>query len=188
MRNLLIALTVLFLAACAKTPDWDYDQSTDFSNFKTFAWVKNASLSKDVKNYQINPIMEKRVREAVNSDLINKGLTQVPIEQADILINYHASVDKKMDINTFSAHYDARWSYWNRPWNNSFHTEKQVREYEVGTLIIDVVDKNSNQLIWRGAKEGRLNKNQKPEKRTTVINETVINILSNFPPQAKELL
>jgi len=32
MKNLLIATAVLFLAACAKTPDWDYDKSADFSN------------------------------------------------------------------------------------------------------------------------------------------------------------
>jgi len=188
MRNLLIATTVLLLAACSHTPDWDYDQSANFSNFKTFAWVKDASLTKDVKNYQINPIMEKRVREAVNSDLTQKGLSMVAIDKADVLINYHASVDKKIDIDTFSNHYSATWNHWRKPWGTSIHTDNKVREYEVGTLIIDIVDQSSNQLIWRGAKEGRLKKNQKPEKRTQVINETVINILSNFPPQAKEVL
>ena len=188
MRNLLIATTVLLLAACSQTPDWDYDQSTNFSNFKTFAWVKDASLTKDVENYQINPIMEKRVREAVNADLTQKGLSMVSIDKADVLINYHASVDKKIDIDTFSTHYSATWNHWRNPWGTSIHADNKVREYEVGTLIIDIVDQNSNQLIWRGAKEGRLKKNQKPEKRTQVINETVINILSNFPPQATEVL
>ena len=50
MRSLLIATTELLLAACSQTPDWDYDQSANFSNFKTFAWVKDASLTKGVEN------------------------------------------------------------------------------------------------------------------------------------------
>jgi hypothetical protein len=65
-----------------------------------------------------------------------------------------------------------------------YNTQTTAREYEVGTLILDVVDRASNQLVWRGAKEGRLQKNQSPEKRTEVIKETVANILSNFPPQS----
>ena len=184
MKNLLIATAVLFLAACAKTPDWDYDKSADFSNYKTFSWVPNASLTKNVANYQISPLMEKRVREAVNAELEKSGMKLVDVAQADVLINYHASVDTKIDVDTFNVGYGARWNYWGMGYN----TQTTTREYEVGTLILDVVDRASNQLVWRGAKEGRLKKNQKPEKRTQVINDTVINILSNFPPQATEEL
>ncbi len=180
MKNLLIATAVLFLAACAKTPDWDYDKSADFSNYNTFSWVPNASLTKNVANYQISPLMEKRVREAVNAELEKSGMKLVDVAQADVLINYHASVDTKIDVDTFNVGYGARWNYWGMGYN----TQTTTREYEVGTLILDVVDRASNQLVWRGAKEGRLQKNQSPEKRTEVIKETVANILSNFPPQS----
>ena len=56
----------------------------------------------------------------------------------------------------------------------------------MGTLIIDIVDRESNQLVWRGAKEGRLKKNQSPEQREASINKTVSEILSNFPPQKQQ--
>jgi len=67
-----------------------------------------------------------------------------------------------------------------------FQRDTTAREYEVGTLIIDIVDRESNQLVWRGAKEGRLKKNQSPEKREASINKTVSEILSNFPPQKQQ--
>lgn len=182
MKNLLIATAVLLLAACAKTPDWDYDKSANFSNYKTFAWMPSASLTKNVNNYQISGLMEKRVREAVNNELQKQNMQLVDVAQADVLINYHASVDTKIDIDTVNVGYGARWNYWNMGYN----TQTTTREYEVGTLIIDVIDSASKQLIWRGAKEGRLKKNQTPSQREAAIKETVANILSNFPPKAQQ--
>ncbi|WP_404339565.1 DUF4136 domain-containing protein [Pseudoalteromonas mariniglutinosa] len=182
MKNLLIATAVLLLSACAKTPDWDYDKSTNFSNYKTFAWMPSASLTKNVNNYQISPLMEKRVREAVNNELQRQNMQLVDVAQADVLINYHASVDTKIDVDTVNIGYGARWNYWGMGYN----TQTTTREYEVGTLILDVVDRASNQLVWRGAKEGRLKKNQTPEQRTQIVNETVAKILSNFPPQPQQ--
>ena len=63
--------------------------------------------------------------------------------QADVLINYHASVDTKIDVDTFNVGYGARWNYWGMGYN----TQTTTREYEVGTLILDVVDRASNQLF-----------------------------------------
>ncbi|MCQ8888569.1 DUF4136 domain-containing protein [Pseudoalteromonas carrageenovora] len=179
MKNILIVAALALLTACTQTPDWDYDKSANFSNFKTFAWVENASLTKDTTNYQINGLMEKRVRTAVNKELSQTlGMSLVDAAQADVLVNYHASVDKELEVDTFNVGYGARWGYW----GTGFQRDTTAREYEVGTLVIDIIDRESNQLIWRGAKEGRLKKKQSPEQREASIKETVANILSNFPP------
>ncbi|MEJ6535213.1 MULTISPECIES: DUF4136 domain-containing protein [Pseudoalteromonas] len=175
MKNLLIASTVLLLAACAKTPSLDYDKSADFSNYKTFSWVPNASLTENVVNYQISPLTEKRVREAVNAQLEKNGMKLVDMAQADVLLNYHASVDTKINVQTMNMGYNY--------WGVGHNTYTVTNEYDVGTLILDVVDKSSNQLVWRGAKEGRLKKKQSPQERTDAIVDTVADILSSFPPQ-----
>ncbi|ATC95243.1 DUF4136 domain-containing protein [Pseudoalteromonas tunicata] len=179
MKHIYVSLCLLMLTACAKTPDWDYDKSANFSNVKSFAWLPNASLTKDTTHYQISPLMEQRVQKAVNATLTTQGLQQVAIEQADVLINYHASVDSKIEIDTFTTGYNARWDNWGFGIQNQTHTQN----YEVGTLVIDVIDRGTNQLIWRGAKEGRLKKNQTPEQRTLAIEKTVATILANFPPK-----
>lgn len=180
MRNILLVGVIALLTACTSTPDWDYDKSANFSNLKTFAWVENASLTKDTNNYQINGLMEKRVRSAVNSELSNSlGMKMVDPATADVLVNYHASVDKELEVDTFNVGYGARWGYW----GTGFQHDTTAREYEVGTLVIDIVDRASNQLIWRGAKEGRLKKKQTPAQREASIKKTVANILSNFPPK-----
>ncbi|MFM9785680.1 DUF4136 domain-containing protein [Streptomyces scabiei] len=48
---------------------------------------------------------------------------------------------------------------------------------------MDVVDRASNQLVWRGAREGRLQKKQTPEQRNKAVQEAVATILSGFPPE-----
>ena len=178
MKNLLIAVAVLLLAACAKTPDVDYDKSVDFSNYKTFAWMPQATL-KNAGNYQISPLMEQRVREAVNTQLQAQGMAMADTSTADVLLNYHASVDTKIDVDTVNVGYSARWNYWGMGYN----TQTTTREYDVGTLILDVIDRQSNQLVWRGAREGRLIKKQSPEQRTEAVNKAVATILSGFPPE-----
>ncbi|MFY8350872.1 DUF4136 domain-containing protein [Pseudoalteromonas sp. SSM20] len=185
MKNLLLACGVLLLAACAKTPDWDYDRTANFASYKTFAFVDNANLAKNTTNYQISPLMEQRVREAVTRELKAKGFSQVASNQADVLINYHASVEKKIDVDTISYNagmghpYSARWGYW----GVGYETHTSTREYEVGTLVLDVIDRNEKALVWRGAKGGKLKKNQSPEQRTQIANELIAEILSNFPPE-----
>ena len=129
--------------------------------------------------------MEQRVREAVTRELKAKGFSQVASTQADVLINYHASVEKKIDVDTISYNagmghpYSARWGYW----GVGYQTHTSPREYEVGTLVLDVIDRNEKALVWRGAKGGKLKKNHSPDQRTQVANELIAEILSNFPPE-----
>lgn len=185
MKQLLVAGLVLLLSACASKPDFDYDKSVDFSQYKSFAWMPSASLTRNTQgaaDYQINGLMERRVQQAVAAELAAKGMQQVEPAQADILINYHASVETKVDVDTIDVGYGARWNYW----GVGYSTQTTTHEYDVGTLVVDVIDRQKNELVWRAAKEGRLSKNQSPEERTQAIRESVSDMFTNFPPQAQE--
>ena len=55
--------------------------------------------------------MEKRVRNAVNNQLSQQlGMQLVDVAQADVLVNYHASVDKELEVDSFNVGYGARWA------------------------------------------------------------------------------
>ncbi|MEI5638824.1 MULTISPECIES: DUF4136 domain-containing protein [unclassified Pseudoalteromonas] len=180
LKHLAVTVLILFLAACAKTPDWDYDKSVEFANYKTYAWSPDADLKNNGREYQVNDLMEKRIRNAIKNQMSQQGFTLTDAASADLLVNYHASVDTKIESDSLHTSYGARWNYWGIGWQ----TQTTTREYEVGTLVVDMVDKASNQLVWRGAKEGRLRKNQTPDERTESINNTIAEMLANFPPKA----
>ena len=50
------------------------------------------------------------------------------------------------------------------------------------TFILDFVDVQSRELIWRGIAQGEVRNYSSPVKRNERIDEIVQNVLSNFPP------
>ncbi len=178
MKKLTIIGLIMLLSACAKTPNLDYDQSADFSNIKNYAWVADLDFAKDTDNYQVNPLMEQRVTNAIDSALSSKGLNKVNKQNADVVINIHASVKTKTTSDSFTTSFGHPW----HTWGLGINTHTQTKEYEYGTLIVDIIDAKSDKLIWRGAKEGLLKKYHAPEKRTRAVNNLVNQILNHFPP------
>jgi len=57
-----------------------------------------------------------------------------------------------------------------------------VYEYEEGSIILDVVDTNSNKLVWRGVATAAVPEHPKPEERTKLVIEAVEKLLAKFPP------
>ena len=56
-------------------------------------------------------------------------------------------------------------------------------EYKEGTIVIEIVDFKSNQLIWQGAAVGALTGLSSPEDADEVVPKAVRDILSKFPPK-----
>ena len=70
----------------------------------------------------------------------------------------------------------------------SIGTGSQIRTYEQGTLLIDVVDVvdvASDKLVWRGVSSQALPDLSNSQALTDRINDTVAAILAQFPPQDK---
>ena len=63
--------------------------------------------------------------------------------------------------------------------------ETRVRQYEEGTLVIDVADAREKELTWRGVGKGRLSRNPTPEQITADVDTAVEQIPSRFPPEPK---
>jgi len=55
--------------------------------------------------------------------------------------------------------------------------------YTVGTLVVDLFDVRTMQLVWRGA--GTETLSDKPEKDTQKLNKAVEKMFKDFPPKSK---
>ena len=73
-------------------------------------------------------------------------------------------------------------NYHHRSWTGPGRTEIIVREYEVGTLLLDILDPGERSLLWRGSGNARVRESSDPAQRERQINEAVKNILRRFPP------
>jgi len=167
----------------------DFDVTTDFTRYQTFAWAPGPPpRSNDI--LMDSQLMDRRVRRAVEENLSTKGLSQTPGEQADFYVTYHIVVRPRFEAESFSTGfggYGYRNPYWGYPYPfwGGIDYSTYIRQYDEGTLIIDFTDARSNQLFWRGIGSRRITQHSNPEKTTAAVNQTVAEILAQYPPAAE---
>ena len=173
------ALFVLFVAGCTSVRlGLDHDGSFDFSRFKTFSFVPEEETER-VGETQENPLMGSRIRTAIDSVLSERGYLQTTPDEADFLVGYHLSIEKKLDVNTVSA--GIGYGGYNRWGSVGFQT--RVSQYDEGTIVIDIADGETERLVWRGSGSRRIKPIRDPEKTTNLVNRAVSEILAQFPPK-----
>jgi len=182
IASLLIAAVV---SGCKSVPNYDYDQSVNFSQIKTYAWVITDKKTVESADFYQSDINQKRIVRAIDNELLAKGLQKVAPDKADVLVNYHSSivVKRERDLSNTHPYY---WSF-GHSFNHShlgFHMNLNSieRQYKAGSLVVDFINP-SKQLIWRGAKESRVQDKVTPEQRKHRVKTVVSTIMENFPPK-----
>jgi hypothetical protein len=168
LASLAVAAAV---AACSSiTTNADYNPATDFSKYKTWAWHETESVK--------DSIWRDRIKTAVTDELRTKGLT--PSESnPDLWVVAHTRLDEQTQINT----YNSGWGYgWGWGYGAGM-TTSTVSQIPVGTLIVDLVDTNQKQLVWRGTATKTLSPDASPETKQKNLQEAVAKMFANFPPK-----
>jgi hypothetical protein len=174
LGNLLIILCIFALAGCSTSRvKHGYDKETDFTALKTYNWrpVK--------RQLNISDLAEEQAKVAVGRHLTAKGLNEAQ-ESPDFTIAMYLGKQLKGNNIDYNPHHGfQRRLYWER-WGR---TPMDVYEYQEGTMIIDFVNAQTDELMWRGLSKVVLDRVVTPEEMEKRINDTVKEILVNFPPQ-----
>jgi len=166
-----LALATAACSGISTTSDWD--QSYDFSAVSTYAW-KDQGLEGGVSE-----IMLRRMYAAVDDDLMAKGIKKTNPETADVVLAYHAGSQDRQQYETYG--YGAG-GWWGGYWGGGM-TTTTVRTYTESTLILDVIDRRNNELVWRGSASGTIDQMDSPDQRVDAIQEAVEKMLRDFPPK-----
>ena len=145
----------------------DYDQEIDFANYKSFDWMARPQ-KKGVDPFVENTLLEKRIKNAANTELTAKGYQRQTTADPDLMVVYYVGVKGKLDVRAYGYGY----------WGGFYGPD--VRQYNEGTLILDFVDPESNELVWRGWYAGAIKGRAIREKE---IHRAVRHILEKFPPE-----
>ena len=126
----------------------DYDPDYDGSRNETFAWKKTPETSVNDRN----PLLHSRIVNGIEYYLTLSGATEDE-DNPDVYVTYHTNTEKRLSFNTdhFGYGYPGGWSRYG--YHSGSYTgvaRTTVTTYEKGTLIVDVWDAASNQLVWRG--------------------------------------
>jgi hypothetical protein len=84
-----------------------------------------------------------------------------------------------------STGYAGGWGY--NPFGMGMDTSiSEVYHYREGSIVLEVVDSKTNQLIWRAVADGALSGLGDPQDADEQVGQAVKAMLSRFPPaQAK---
>jgi len=168
-----IALLIAIAAsAAAQQVQTDFDKGIDFAQYKTYSW----------KEVQVrNTLWESRIKHAVDSQLAAKGWKQVD-DGGDVVVLAIGTTRTKRTLETF---YDGVGGGWRWRGFGGFGTSTTTeQDYKEGTLVVDMFDANSKQLVWRGNAEDMLSGD--PDKNEKKLDKAVVKMFKKFPPQAKK--
>ena len=156
----------------------DYDRTADFGRYKTFCWQQVETK---------NPLWIDRIKGAVNSALAEKGWTQAETNAGCDVAIVAIEVKRNHDtVNTFYDSFGGGWGGWG--WRgfggDGFGQSTTTTDtYQTGTLIVDLFDAKSRNLVWRGSATDTLS--SKSDKNIKKLNDAVHELFEHFPPQPK---
>lgn len=150
------------------------DQGLDFTQYRTYDWGPADALPAGDPRLDENPFYKDHVLGAVEKQLAAKGFEHSAVEgQADLLVHYHAVINTRLDVNRIDQEY-----------GYCFDEECRARvvEYEAGTLVLDIVDRRTNRVVWRGWAQDTVERILNNEDRMArQIDEAVRRMFARFP-------
>jgi Domain of unknown function (DUF4136) len=171
-----VAICAAGATAYAQDVKVDFDKDANFATIKTFSVHIGTSWN--------NPLSEKRVVTEIEQSLQEKGWTKTDADKADAMVVLHGATEKQKSLNTFySGGYGGYgWRGWGAGGMGTATTT--TSEYIVGTLVVDIFDAKSKQLLFRGTAQDEIS--DKPEKNVKKLAKASDKMFKDFPPGSKE--
>jgi hypothetical protein len=160
-----LLLVVLAAAAIADDRHIDFDSSVDFATLKTFS-VRDGVISTNAPELN-HSLTRKRILETVRTELISKGLVEAAAN-ADFVVTYQLMSATGRGVQP-------------RLPGIRGGNRGGVYRFTEGTLVIDVLDRNS-EPVWRGVYR---DDERNPSKLATQLPNNIRKLLSEFPPKKR---
>ncbi|MCF6360945.1 MAG: DUF4136 domain-containing protein, partial [Cyclobacteriaceae bacterium] len=157
-----MAVGILSLQANAQKITTDFDKNADFTQYKSITFLGWQQGSEKL----INDLDKERMRTAFVSEFKSRAMEKGG-EDADLAITLYLVLEQKTSTTAYTNYYGGAGSYgrygrggwgWGNGYTNTTYSEN---DYIKGTLVMDVYDNSSNQLIWQGVASGTVKENPK---------------------------
>jgi hypothetical protein len=166
--------TALFLVslgtAVAQQVKTDFDHQANFSQYKTYSW-------QTIK--PVNSLWNARIKSAVDAQLAARGWTEVDSGGAVAIVAIATSHTERT-LHTF---YDGMGGGWRwRGFGGMGEATTTEQDYKEGTLVVDMYDSKTKQLIWRGSSEDTVSNNAETNEKN--LDKGVAKMFKKFPAQS----
>jgi hypothetical protein len=176
----LLLVAALALGGCASGPDvrTDYDRSADFGQYRTYGFVAQAGTD----DGDARSLVTLMLQNAASQQMEARGYKRA--DNPDLVINFQGQLEEKVDVESTPAPYfGAGWGYggwYGAPYGGWGATEVTTRRYNVGTLVLDVVDREKRQVVYQGVISGVVTKEMQ-QNRQEAITRAVGRLYEQYP-------
>ena len=149
----------------------EQDPAVSLDSYGTYAWSSLQRASGDVR---VTPALRTQIQDEIDRHLADKGYVRVNSE-ADFSVNYQVTIEGETIAATVDYYQGSNFA------SSLGSTGSAARRYEEGMLIIDVVDGESERLVWRGTATAEVRQRASLEDRSDRVTEAVRKVLEQFP-------
>lgn len=147
-------LTAVSTAAMAETHS-DFNKHFNLGSLKTFEFKAQRRVSRDpVAN---NQIWADQIRNAIRTDLTSHGMTEDASGAPDFFVAFYVGLKDRYDVRNI----DYGFPYFHRGFRGAWGWPRGYDAWAVpyteSTLIVDVIDARTNELVWRGYDKDSIN-------------------------------
>jgi hypothetical protein len=170
-RSIYAMLMVLMISGLSACTSYDYYVAglnrTNLSTYHTFAWMP---MARNSDRANTNMAADAKIKDAATATLTTRGLS-LQQRDPDLLISYSSVVGRGTRTYYYPTYYGngfspgfglgfggLGWGGFYRPYYYAYGapfmyggmTAADQEHYKEGTLIIDLIDRRSRQIVWRG--------------------------------------
>lgn len=183
----LFSMFLFIIAGCAVT---DIDRSADFNRYRSFGWGK-ANVDVDNPLYE-SGLIDKKIKSTIAKEFKKRGIYPDQ-DQPDFLVSYQTYTEEK-ERTTGGGYYGYPfhpfryypfvygWG-WGFPYGYGWSGAPRTYSVTEGTLIVDIKDARTKELIWRGAVSGNVDNVSGLQKQ---IEKGVRAIMKKYPVTTQE--
>ena len=147
----------------------DHQGGAAYASYRTYIWLPDSAPSDRAQAMGVSDFVRDRIKEAVQADLKDKDLVELPpkdAEKADLYVTTSISIERDLVLNDPYFAYD------------------RVRTVEKGTLLIDFIDSKTKKIVWSGRGKTRIGSYPTLEQREARVRQVVHAILAQYPPNS----
>lgn len=182
-------LAILLITSCGPRVNTSKKTAKDMDSFSSYAFLPNQDTIKtsEYDNQFVNEVVIDEINE--NMQDLDYRLDK---NQPDLLVYYHLMMDEEVAVDASPVY--TNYSYYrpgyyvgpyyrNYAYNNYFTVPRlegtliEQVPYKEGTIVIDLIDRKTNEIIWRGRADDVITPNNLEEELRTYVNA----IFDQFP-------
>ena len=181
-RFVLSALCILLAACTGLTISSEHDPEalSNFGRYQTYAWQPHPSGI----DARLNPAVGPLVVGAADEALTARGYRLVATGQPDFVITWHVTIEARQSVSEIDITPRAGTPGGRLPGGPAVRqTVPLTREFNEGTLILNIADGHTGRQVWRGWAQREIQQAVEPGEREKRIREAVRKILDELPPK-----